>query len=118
MIGSCSRLVMDCSEVEARLQKFVAVKSTLGSMTEKRWWGIPWLSSGVILLVVMSRPLWTCILSELIISAGKWVAKSMESLDFPVPVAPNTITTFSFCDGSLRWNSGRSTPPSSKGVAK
>ncbi|KAL3533998.1 hypothetical protein ACH5RR_007519 [Cinchona calisaya] len=46
----------------------------------------------------MSRPLYTCILSEFTISAGNLVAKSIESLDFPVPVpvAPITITTLSF----------------------
>ncbi|KAG9142772.1 hypothetical protein Leryth_005519 [Lithospermum erythrorhizon] len=30
---------------------------------------------------------------------GKRVAKSIESFDLPVPVAPRTTTTFSFCRG-------------------
>lgn len=35
------------------------------------------------------------------ISAGKRVARSMESLDFPAPVAPMTNTTFSFWRGRV-----------------
>ncbi|KAE8681592.1 F-box protein [Hibiscus syriacus] len=43
-----------------------------------------------------SNPACTSILSELIILAGNRVARSTDSRDLPVPVAPRRITTFSF----------------------
>ncbi|CDP03606.1 unnamed protein product [Coffea canephora] len=95
MIGSLPRPTIDLVTAEALLQKLVAVKSALGSITPSRWCGTPRRSSSVILLVTMSSPLYTCILSEFTISAGKRVARSMESLDLPVPVAPMTTTTLS-----------------------
>ncbi|KAK4835085.1 hypothetical protein QYF36_005030 [Acer negundo] len=44
----------------------------------------------------MSSPLFTCILSEFMISARNRVARSMESRDLPVSVGPITTKTLSF----------------------
>ncbi|WVZ09380.1 hypothetical protein V8G54_013910 [Vigna mungo] len=96
MMGKPSRFKMEPTARVAWWQKSSAVKSMLGWTVPRRWCGTPRHSSSVTLLVVMSRPSYTCILSELTISAGgKWVARSMPSFDFPVPVAPIMTTTFS-----------------------
>nr|GLL46521.1 unnamed protein product [Ipomoea trifida] len=96
IIGRRFFRVMASTACSACRQKSAAVKSAFGSTTPSRWWGTPWHSSSLTLLVTMSRPLYTCILSEFTTSATKRVARSMANRDFPVPVAPITITTLSF----------------------
>lgn len=52
----------------------------------------------MILLVVISSPLYTCILSELMISelSKNRVARSIERRDLPAPVGPIMATIFRF----------------------
>lgn len=99
MIGSFPRPLIVSMASEAMSQKLFAVNSELEFYAPSKWWRTPRCFSSVILFVTMSSPSYTCILSELMISAGKWVARVMERRDLPAPVAPVTSTTFSFCRG-------------------
>src|SRR5688572_14676550 len=70
-----------------------AVYSSVGSAMSMRWWGMPCRSWTDTLSVPMSKPRYTAVESQLMISPRRVAASASARALFPVAVGPRIATT-------------------------